>query len=353
MTGAVGLGAAVVLIVINAFFVGAEFALVSARRDQIEPLAAGGSRAAQRTLRAMAQVSRMLAGAQLGITLCSLALGAIAEPALAHLIQPALHALHVPEQLLHPIAFALALLVVVLAHMLLGEMVPKNLALAGPDRMALLLTPPLAVFVRALGPAIAGFNALANVSLRLVGVQVRDEVSATVNREEVALLVAESAEHGLLEPEEQDLLTRALAFEERTAAVVLLERSKLVTVKADATSAEVERLCAATGFSRFPVVGRDANLIGYLHVQEVLRATSDEREEPFRSDWIRPLAAVRLEDPLHVVLATMRRARAHLGGVKDAAGAQVGVVALEDVLEELVGEVRDATRRTPHSRISP
>ena len=172
--GALLLGLA--LLAANAFFVGAEFALISARRTQLEPRAAAGSRAARVTLQAMERVSLVMAAAQLGITACSLGLGAVAEPALAHLIEPLFHDLGVPEAALHPVAFVLALTVVVALHVVLGEMVPKNISLAGPDRAALLLGPPMMVVVRVLKPVVVVLNLVANAVLRLVGVEPRDEI---------------------------------------------------------------------------------------------------------------------------------------------------------------------------------
>jgi CBS domain containing-hemolysin-like protein len=193
-----GVAVAVVLLLANAFFVGAEFALISARRSSIEPLAEAGSRRARTTLAAMERVSLMMAGAQLGITVCSLGLGAV-EPAVAHLLEPVFEALRVPGALVHPISFAIALAVVVALHVVIGEMVPKNLALAGPDRAALALTPPLAAVVRVLRPVIVVLNALANGVLRLLRVAPKDEVTSSFTRDEVAGLFDQSRAGGLLD----------------------------------------------------------------------------------------------------------------------------------------------------------
>ncbi|MBF6621351.1 MAG: DUF21 domain-containing protein, partial [Patulibacter sp.] len=190
MSDTVALLIGVVLLGLNAFFVGAEFALISARRSEIEPRAEEGSRAAKITLGAMEHVSLMMAGAQLGITICSVGLGYIAEPALAHLIEPLFEAIGIPSSLLHPVAFVIALSIVVYLHVVLGEMVPKNIALAGPERSALMLGPPLVMVVRILRPAIAGLNWVANVVLRGVGVEPKDEVTSAFTRDEVAGLLA-------------------------------------------------------------------------------------------------------------------------------------------------------------------
>lgn len=333
---------AVVLLALNAFFVGAEFALISARRSQIEPLAEAGSAMARSTLRAMERVSVVMAGAQFGITVCSLGLGAVGEPAVAHLVEPALHTLGVPDELLHPIAFALALVLVVYLHVVLGEMVPKNIAIAGPERAALLLGPPMMVVVTLLKPLILFINACANLLLRAVGIEPKDEVNSVFTREEVVALVEESRGEGMIEADQYDRLAGALGFTEKSVATVLMEPASLATVPRGASGAEVEELCAATGYSRFPVRNRDGDLVGYLHVKDVLEVDEGRRTRPVDDKWIRPFAHVRPEDSLHVALEALQRRGAHMGRVVSDEGRTLGLVTLEDVLEELVGEIRDA-----------
>ncbi|TIC87623.1 HlyC/CorC family transporter [Nocardioides sp. GY 10113] len=344
MSDLYGIGLAVLLLLANAFFVGAEFALISARRSQIEPMAHEGSRMARTTLRAMENVSEMMAGAQLGITICSLGLGAVAEPALAHLLEPGIEALGLPHEAVHPIAFVVALAVVVFLHVVLGEMVPKNIALAGPDRAALVLGPPLLGLVTVLRPVIASINAMANGILRLLRIEPKDEVASTYTREEVAALVEESRGEGLLGDGEYDRLSGALGFTEKTVDAVMMAPDRLATVVRGSTGAEVEALCASTGFSRFPVVdGAEApELIGYLHIKDVLEPDETRRQRPVADRWIRPFANVTQGSQLHEVLEVLQRRGAHMARVVDTSGTTLGVAALEDVIEELVGEIRDA-----------
>jgi CBS domain containing-hemolysin-like protein len=332
----------VLLLAANAFFVGAEFALISARRTQIEPRAAEGSRMARTTLRAMENVSLVMAGAQLGITVASLGLGALSEPAVAHLLEPVFHAAGVPDGLLHPAAFVVAMSIVVYLHVVLGEMVPKNLAIAGPERAALLLGPPMMVVVTVLKPVVVSFNAIANGVLRLMRVEPRDEVASTYTREEVAALVDESRGEGLLPQDEYDRLAGALGFTERTVTSVLMPADELATVPRGATVEQVEELCASTGFSRFPVSNVDGGLVGYLHIKDVLQTVADRRDQPVAEKWLRPFATVRPGDVLHEALTTLQRRGAHMGRVVEDDGTVLGLVTLEDVLEELVGEIRDA-----------
>lgn len=352
MGPAVGVLVGVALLAMNAFFVAAEFALVSARRTSIEPRAAGGSRMARTTLRAMEQVSLVMAGAQLGITVCSLALGAVAEPAVAHLLEPVFAAVAIPEGALHPTAFVLALAVVVYLHVVVGEMVPKNITLADPERAALLLGPPMMVVVTVLRPVVAGLNGIANLVLRLIRVSPRDEVASAFTSREVAGMAEESRREGLLGEESYELLTSALGFTERTVSAVVLPEDSVTTVPRGAALAEVERLCAATGFSRFPVVAETGDLTGYIHVKDVLDTELERREEVTLDKWVHPLATVRPQTRLDDALGTLRARNAHLARVVEDDGTLVGIVALEDVIEELVGEIRDTAHRGHHDTAS-
>ncbi len=338
---------AVALLAANAFFVGAEFALISARRTQIEPRAAEGSRAARTTLRAMEQVSLVMAGAQLGITMASLGLGAIGEPAVAHLLEPVFAALGVPEALVHPVAFVLALLIVVALHVVLGEMVPKNIAIAGPERSAIVLGPPMMLVVLVLKPVVVSLNAVANAILRLIRVEPKDEIASAFTREEVASMVDESRGEGMIREDEYDRLAGALGFTERTVTDVLLPRHQLVTVPQGATVADIEEVCAETGYSRFPVASHGGELLGYLHIKDVLETDPERRLRPVEDKWIRSFATLRPGDVLHDSLATLQSRGAHMGRVVGDDGEVIGLVALEDVLEELVGEIRDAAHSGP------
>lgn len=331
----------VALLLGNAFFVAAEFALVSCRADQIEPRAEAGSQRAVKTLAAMRNVSEMMAGAQLGITLCSLGLGAVGEPAIAHLIEVPLEAAHVPEGLLYPISLALSLSLVTVLHMVLGEMVPKNITLAGPDRAALALGPPLAAVVRVLKPFIWFFNTLANAFVRLFGVQPTDEVAASFDEREIASMVTQSRREGRLGSEVSELAAGALTFEQHEIDAVLLPIEEIVTVPRSTTPRQLEAVVAQHGFSRYPVRGEDDNLLGFVHVKDVLGADADARDRPIADEHITPFVELGPGAALPEVLATMRREGTHLGRVV-VAGRTQGLVALEDVLEQLIGDVRDA-----------
>ncbi|PLW68340.1 hemolysin family protein [Streptomyces thermolineatus] len=322
-------------LVVNAFFVGAEFALISVRRSQIEPHAEAGDARAKRVLWGLEHVSHLMATAQLGITLCTLVLGVVAEPAIAHLLEPVFHALHVPEGLIHPIAFVIALSVATYLHMLLGEMVPKNIALAAPDRAALRLGPPLVQLTRALRPVIFGINAFASALLRLLRVEARDEVSAVFSDAELARMVKDSSEAGLLDERATERLRDALELGRRPVGEVVLPAERVVSARLGITPDGLEQLAASSGFSRFPVVDAAGRIMGYLHVKDALDAELRDRPFPLRA--MRRISRVPSSAPLDDVLTAMRSTSAHLAAVTGDDGRLVGLVTMEDVLKELVG----------------
>ncbi|WP_431040692.1 hemolysin family protein [Streptomyces sp. P1-3] len=321
-------------LVVNAFFVGAEFSMISVRRSQIEPHADRGDRRARSVLWGLEHVSALLAAAQLGITLCTLVLGIVAEPAMAHLLEPVFHAAHLPDGLIHPVAFVIALALATYLHMLFGEMVPKNVALAEPVRTALLLGPPLVGLSRALRPVIFGVNAFANGLLKLLRVEPKGEVLATFSDDELARMVADSSEAGLLDGRATERLREALELGRRPVRDVVLPVERVVSAPIGVTPEELERLSAESGFSRFPVVDDGGRIIGYLHVKDALDARP--RDVPFRIGQLRPIARVRAATPLDDVLTAMRGSRTHLAAVIDEDGRPAGLVTMEDVLRELV-----------------
>lgn len=218
-------------IVANAFFVGGEFALISVRRSQVEPLAEAGDRRARTVVWGLEHVSAMLATAQLGITVSSLVLGMVAEPAIAHLLEPPFHSLGVPEGLIHPIAFVIALGTATYLHMLLGEMIPKNLALAAPERAALLLVPPLVATCRAVRPVVFSINGFANRILRLLRVEPKDEVTSVFTGDELARMVKDSSDAELLSARDTELLHDALELGSRPVSEVVTPRERIVFLR--------------------------------------------------------------------------------------------------------------------------
>ncbi|MEV4640812.1 hemolysin family protein [Actinoplanes sp. NPDC049548] len=334
----------VVLLLGNALFVGGEFALIASRRTALEPLAET-SRPARWALSAMNQIPLMIAGAQLGITICSLGLGAIAEPALAHLLEGPFAAAGLPENAVHPVAFVLALGIVVFLHTVVGEMVPKNITLAGPERSALILGPFMLAFCTATRPVLSAMRWASRTVLRLWKIEATDAVKTVFTAEELAGMVTQARSEGLLGTEQYERIHAALGLRERTAADTLRPWSGVTTVADDASPATIEAVATRSGRSRFPVVQRDSRrVLGFVHVKDVLGYEGAARRLPIPAEIIRPLAVVPPDRNLADLLLTMRRDRRHIVLVSDGRR-PLGVIALDDVLHAVVGEPGELTIR--------
>ncbi|WP_169077588.1 hemolysin family protein [Microcella alkalica] len=341
-----GLAWLVVLLAGNAFFVGAEFAVISAKRSQIEPRAEAGSRAAKTALWAMEHATLMLATSQLGITVCSLLILNVSEPALHHILEIPLELTGLPYEVVSGIAFAIALIIVSFLHVVLGEMVPKNISFSLPTRSVLLLAPPLVAVARVFGFLIRALNATANGVLRLFKVEPKDEATSAFTLEEVATIVEQSQREGLLE-DRSGALTAAFEFTAKKVDDVAVPMNELVHLPEDASPADVERAVAQRGFSRYVLVDDEGEPTGYVHLKDVIDLDEDEFDDPVPPKRIRRLVSILASADLEDGLAVMRRSGAHLARSVDAQGRTTGVLFLEDIIEELVGEVQDATRRRP------
>jgi CBS domain containing-hemolysin-like protein len=334
----------VVLLLGNAFFVAAEFAVISARRSQIEPRAEAGSRAAQMTLWAMEHATRMLATTQLGITVCSLLILNVSEPAIHHLLEAPLHLTGWDAAVIGTVAFVITLVIVSFLHVVFGEMIPKNISFSMPDRAALLLVPTLWYIAHGLRWVIIALNALANGVLRVFRVEPKDEAVSAYTVDEVQTIVEQSRREGTL-ADDGGTLAAAFEFTSKRVSDVAVPMSDLVTLPDDATPNDVERAVATRGFSRYLLVDDEGDLTGYVHVKDVIDLREDEFDDPVPPKRIRQLISLYTGMELEDALATMRRAGRHVARAFDAEGRTTGVLFLEDILEELVGEVQDATRR--------
>ena len=334
----------VLLLIVNALFVGAEFAVISARRSQIEPRAERGSRPAKTALWAMEHATLMLATSQLGITVCSLLILNVSEPSIHHLIEAPLHALGLGDGIVSVVAFVTALLFVSFLHVIFGEMVPKNLSFSLPERSVLLLAPPLVLVATIFRPIIVVLNATANGVLRLLRIEPKNEVNSSFTVDEVANIVAQSTREGIL-TDTTGTLNAAFEFTAKKAQDVAVGMAKLVTLPEDATPADVERAVAQNGFSRYVLLNAEAEPSGYVHLKDVIDLENGEFTEPVPPKRIRHLISIYRTTDLEDALATMRRTGVHVARVFDETGATKGVLFLEDIIEELVGEVQDATRR--------
>jgi CBS domain containing-hemolysin-like protein len=335
----------VVLLALNGFFVAAEFSLVASKRHRLEEAAASGSLAARAALAGVSELSLMLAGAQLGITLCTLGLGSLSEPAVAHLLHPLFELAHVPEGVGHVIALIIAVGGIGLLHVLLGEMAPKSWAISDPERSALVLAMPFRAFTWVFRPLLIALNWLANLCVRLVKVTPQNEIANAHGPDELRLLIESSREHGTLEEPEHELLTAMLALQNTTVGQVMTPIAELSTVPATATAREVELTSRREGHSRLAVVSSgpgDSGICGIVHVRDAARATTAGDTEARASDLM--MAALELGDrtPVAKAIRTMRDERAQLA-VVCGGDVAIGVVALEDLLEQVIGPFEDET----------
>ncbi len=341
MSTTVGLGAVLLLILLNAVFVAAEFALVAVDRTQVDLRAGDGSRRARTTAAILRRLSFHLSGAQLGITLCSLGLGVLAEPVVATLIEPLLgRALDREVALAWSVALALVLTTVV--QMVVGELVPKGVAVARPLETALRLALPFRVFVVAFRPVIAACNAAADGLLRLAGLEPVEELSGVRSREELRHLVRSSEQGGTLHHGEADLLERSFRFRAKTAADAMTPRPAVEALGLGATTGDLLDASERTGLSRFPVHrGELDDVVGVVHVKEVLGLPAERRRSEPLARLVRDVAMVPESRDLGTLMGELRDEMGQFAVVLDEYGAVAGIVTLEDLVEEIVGDIAD------------
>jgi len=329
------------LLVANAFFVAAEFALVASKRHRLEQAAATGSKAARSAIAGVRELSIMLAGAQLGITLSTLALGALAKPTVSHLLQPLFDATGLPSGISYVFAFLLAVIVVSFLHVVVGEMAPKSWAISHPERSALLLARPFRAFTWVTRPALLALNALANACLRLVKVRPQNELAQAHGPDDLRLLLQSSREHGTIAAAEHELLTAMLAVQNTTVAQVMTPLAEVVSVRPAAPAREVELTSRRAGRSRLAVISAEGQVRGFVHVREAVRATTSGTSQT-AADLMSSALSLGSAVPVAAAVRMMREQRSQLA-VVTTDDRVVGVVALEDLLEELIGEFDDET----------
>jgi CBS domain containing-hemolysin-like protein len=331
------------LIAVNGFFVATEFALLAARRDRIEPEADEGRLAARHALRSMGSLGTMLAGSQLGVTIASLGLGAVAEPAVASLLERAFGSTSLSEEVVSTVSLVLALTLVVFLHLLFGEIMPKSLALAAPERLLLITVLPTRAFVWLFRPLIWALNAMARAGARLLGVEPADELRSARTAAEIGVMLEESRHEGLLEEDESALLAGALAFVGRCVGDVMVPVERVVSVGIDDPVELVEATFREHGHSRLVVRTQDERMFGFVHVKDVLSLPAGARTEPLPRSAVRLTFSVQPDTELGAVLVRMRSAQRHLALVVDEARSVVGMVTLEEIVESIVGDITDET----------
>ena len=338
---------ALLLLLANGFFVAVEFALIASRRTKLEALAEQGSTRARIAVGSMRHLNLQLAGAQLGITMASLLLGFVAEPAVAGLIEDATTTfVDLPERLVHTIGFVVALTIVAFLHMVIGEMVPKNVAIADPERTLLALALPNRAYVTLFGPILRVLNGLSNAGVRLFGVEPRDDLATAASADELALMLGASRDEGLIEEVAHQLLTGALDLGDRSISTVMVPRDGIVWLPRTATPADAETLVLSSGHTRLLVAGEDVDdLLGFVHAKDLLTLSGAARRRPLPLGRVRRMLVLASRTSLDDALLAMQQARVHVAVVADLDGRTLGIATLEDVIEALVGDIRDESDR--------
>jgi CBS domain containing-hemolysin-like protein len=334
-------------------FVAGEFGLVSVDRTRVEQLAEGGNRRARGALAALKTLSFQLSGAQLGITVTSLVVGFLVESRLGEALLPFAAILRLPRASAHAVGVAVALALATALEMVVGELVPQNLAIAKPERVALGVAPSLRVFNRALRWLILFLNSSANWTVRRLGIEPREELTRVRSLDEIQMMVRSSRAEGLLGEADASLLARSLSFGDKTAADALVPRTSVIALASDASLGDLARVSLETGHSRFPVYGSDLDEItGVAHVKDAYSVPLRERAFTSVSAALRPAMFVPESRDLGSLLVEMRRGRQHLAIVFDEYGGTAGIITLEDLLEEIVGDIEDEYDRSEPPRLT-
>ncbi len=345
---------ALVLLALNGVFVAIEFSLVASRRTRLETMAREGDMRARFALQSATDLPLQLASFQLGITMCSLGLGAVAEPSVVQAIESLLSPFGVPDGVAAVLGVVVGLAIVAFLHMVFGEIVPRYLALGDPERTLLRLSIFSRGFVIVFRPVIRVVLALGNAGTRALGVEPRAELMSNHTVDEISRMLAESHEEGLIEETAHDLLSGALDFGERPVRDVMLPRGDITWVSRRISVADAEEQVVASGHSRLLVAGRDLDdIVGFVHAKDLLTVPSEARNRPLPLARIREVLVLPEHRPLDEVLVAMRASRTHLGVVVDGSRKVVGLATLEDVLEDLVGDIQDESDRNPNGSETP
>jgi CBS domain containing-hemolysin-like protein len=336
----------VLLLLANGFFVAAEFAYITARRNLLEQIP---RRSAEIAVGLNKNLTLSLAAAQLGITMASLILGAVAEPAVATIFELILGPLPLSESVIHGVSLVIALLIVVFLHMVIGEMAPKNITISAPERTAVALAFPFRGFIIVFKPLIWVLNACANGVLRLFGVPPTDALEVGHSAEDLAVIIRTGRKEGVIEDFAHRLLTGAITFGDLDASEVMVPRPDVQAARADTPVSGIQELMRATGHSRIPLYAADVDeIVGLVHVKDLMSDDLD-RDAPLPASSLRLPLVVPETARLRSVLDEMRQARTHLAVVIDEHGSTAGIITMEDIAEELVGEIAD--EHDPRTRL--
>lgn len=348
MTEWILLGISGVLMVACGVFVAAESSFLAVDRALVEQRASAGDRGAQGTLTALRSLSTQLSGAQLGITITNLTIGFLAEPAFGKILQGPIQGLGLSTAAAHSVSYGLALAVSAVTTMLVGELIPKNIAVALPMATAAATNWPQRMFTTLMAWPIRGLNGTANAIVRLLGTEPKEELRSARQPMELRSLILRSAEQGAIDDETADLVARSIAFGDRTAADVRTPRVRVHFLEARDTAEDLVEAARTTGHSRFPVIGRSPDdIVGVVHIRQAVGVAPDRRRRVRLGDIADPATTVPDSLELDPLLRVLREQGMQMAVVVDEYGGTDGVVTLEDLVEEIVGDIADE-----HDRLS-
>jgi CBS domain containing-hemolysin-like protein len=334
---------AVFLILMNGFFVVSEFAIVKIRRTRLEEMARHGSAKAKIALKVTSALDSYLSATQLGITLSSLALGWIGEPAVASLLNPLVQEI-VPNNpiLLHTISFAVSFTLITLLHVVVGELIPKSLAIQKTETMVNFIIYPLYVFAKVFYPVIYIFDHLALLGLKVLGVKPAKESEIAHSEEELKLIVSASQQGGIIDQTESEIIKNAVSFSDKVAREVMIPRNDMLCLYLEDSFADNIKVITESQHTRYPVCSEDRdNIIGMVHLRDILMDLCSEKPVRDLRKMLREIIMVPENLSVSEVLQRMKKRRIHIAAVVDEYGGTAGLVTLEDVLEEIVGDILD------------
>lgn len=337
---ALNLSLVVILIVLTAFFVASEFSLVKVRKSRIESLVQEGNKSAKLVLKLIKELDDYLSACQLGITITSLGLGWLGEPTVDRLLRPVFHQFGLPDALSHTISFAVSFFIITFLHVVLGELAPKTLAIQKAEKITLLLARPLIWFHRIMYPFIWLLNGSANILVRMVGLHSANEQEEVHSEEELRYILTESYKKGEITSSEYRYVDRVFEFDNRTAKEIMVPRTEIEVVDSNDTMNEIIDTMRQQRYSRYPVINEDKDdIIGVVHLKELFYDNCDDKSEI--REYIRPVKKVFENIPLRDLLVKMQKEHTHMVVLVDEYGGTSGVVTVEDIIEEIVGEIRD------------
>ncbi|KGP72314.1 hemolysin family protein [Pontibacillus yanchengensis] len=328
------------LIILTAFFVASEFAIVKIRKSRLESMAQNGNKKANLSLKLVKNLDDYLSACQLGITITALGLGWLGEPTMEKLIHPLIEAFALPEALTHTISFAIGFFIITFLHVVLGELAPKTLAIQKAEAISLLIARPLIWFHIIMYPLIWLLNGSANILVRMFGLQTAKEQEEVHSEEELRHILTQSYHQGEITQAEYKYVDRIFEFDNRSAKEIMIPRTEMVVIDLNDSIMDIIEMMKQERYTRYPVINEDKDdIVGIVHMKELFYDECDETSQV--RDYIRPVRKIFENAPLRDLLVTMQKEHTHMTVLVDEYGGTSGIVTVEDILEEIVGEIRD------------